>query len=316
MPSPARPRSGGPKSAAGRGTVAKNALVHGLTAERPADTTEAKLVEGLRTALLAQYKPQNTLVKLQIDRIARCAAKLQRLQNIEDAAFELAQQNALPTMEDIVAGMAPGAAEVQAEAVRILQGCSPSDALGLDDTALAHLCDEIKASGHGVRTMADVKAFLPKTYAFAKAASMRFDTGDVGLQLQALVESMRPAPAAAELPNRRVSEISDAELTTFINQQNAKSDGGVVVVRVRPQNDPDDIAQGLQDDLQALLNMQKQRHAVQEVVRGYSERCALLQRTALPPPEDADRLMRYHTALDRQLSKCMGELLQIAPSVR
>ena len=306
-----RTRAGGPKTAAGRNTVAKNALVHGLTGTRPADAAETALVGGLRDALLAQYKPDSPLVKLQIDRIARCAAKLQRLQQIEEAAFALAQDNALPQMAVIVASLAPDDAKVQAEAVRILQGCSPAQSLGLDDPALAELCDEIRAKGQRVRTMADLKTWLPKTYAFAKAASTRLCTGDAGLQLQALVESLRPSPPKIEL-DRPVIAMSNAELTALINEEKSKNDSGLVLVRVRPQNDPEAIAKGLQDDLQALLNLQQLRQAVQAVVQRYGARCTLLQQTAMPPADEADRLMRYHTALDRQLSKCMGELLQMS----
>ena len=106
--------------------------------------------------------------------------------------------------------------------------------------------------------------------------------------------------------------IPDADLVSIINRNSAENDKGVVMVRVRPKNDPEAIAKGLQDDLQALLNLQQQRQAVQDVVQRYSARCALLQQTAMPPAEEADRLMRYHTALDRQLSKCIGELLQMS----
>ena len=83
-------------------------------------------------------------------------------------------------------------------------------------------------------------------------------------------------------------------------------------MRVRPKDDPKVIAKGLQDDLQALLNVQQQRQVVQDVVQRYAARCVLLQQTAMPPADEADRLMRYHTTLDRQLSKCIGELLQMS----
>jgi hypothetical protein len=294
--------------------VAKNAVVHGLTAAYPVDAAEAALVLGLRNALLAQCQPESPLVELQIDRIARCAAKLQRLQQIEESAFALARENALPPMASVVAGLAPGNEEAQAEAVRILQGLSPKLSLGLDDAALAQLCNEIRAGGQHVRTMSDVETCLPKTYAFAQAASTRLGTGDVGLQLQALVESLRPPPPPPPPAHVLVRplELNDAELTEIINQQPAKNDSGLALVRVRPKDDPKVIAKGLQDDLQALLNVQQQRQVVQDVVQRYAARCVLLQQTAMPPADEADRLMRYHTTLDRQLSKCIGELLQMS----
>jgi hypothetical protein len=292
--------------------VAKNAMTHGLTAARPATAAEAGLVETLRSALMVQYQPQDPLVKLQIDRIARIAAKLQRLQQIEDAAFELAQENALPTVHDIVAGMGPADAEAQAQAVRILQGSCPKAKLGLDDAALAQLCDEIRANGHRVRTVADVEALLPKTYAFIHSESVRHETADVGLQLQAIVESLHPpSPSPARLRVKNADFAPDEELMDIINSGMASNNDGMVWVRVRPQNDPKVLAQGLQDDLHALLVLERHRQAVQDIVQRYPARRALLLRAAMPPADEADRLMRYHVALDRQLSKCMGELLQM-----
>ena len=312
--SPNRARPGGPKSPTGRAAVAKNAMTHGLTAARPATAAEAELVEDLRSALMAQYQPQGPLVKLQIDRIARVAAKLQRLQQIEDAAFELAHENALPSVQDIVAGMGPADAQAQAQAVRILQGSSHKATLGLDDAALAQLCDEIRASGYRVCTVADIEALLPKTYAFIHTESVRHETVDVGLQLQALVASLHPPtppPSPARLPGKHANFAPDAELMTIINSGIASNNVGMAWVRVRPQNDPKALAQGLQDDLQALLTLQRHRLAVQDIVQRYPARRALLLRAAMPPADEADRLMRYHVALDRQLSKCMGELLQM-----
>jgi hypothetical protein len=214
-------------------------MTHGLTAARPATAAEAELVETLRIALMAQYQPQDPLVKLQIDRIARVAAKLQRLQQIEDAAFELAQENALPAVHDIVAGMGPADAETQAQAVRILQGSSPKVTLGLDGAALAQLCDEIRASGDLVRMLADVEALLPKTYAFIHTESVRHETADVGLQLQAIVASLHPPPPPpARIPGKHADFAPDEELMTTINSAKANDDGGIVWVRLRPQNDP------------------------------------------------------------------------------
>ena len=46
-------------------------------------------------------------------------------------------------------------------------------------------------------------------------------------------------------------------------------------------------------------------------MRDYPARRELLRRLAMPPSDEADRLLRYQVALDRQLSKCMGELLQM-----
>ncbi len=132
-------------------------------------------------------------------------------------------------MQDIVAGMGPADAETQAQAVRILQGSSPHTSLGLDDAALAQLCDEIRASGQRVHTMADVEVWLPKTYAFIHSESARLGTTDADLQLQALVASLHPVPPA-QLPDKHVVFIADEDLITTINSAKASSDGGMAAL--------------------------------------------------------------------------------------
>jgi hypothetical protein len=83
----------------------------------------------------------------------------------------------------------------------------------------------------------------------------------------------------------------------------------VVTVRVRPVGSASAI--GLQNDLDALTALQRHRQAVDELLQRYPTRLATLRQAALPPADQADRLMRYQVSLDRQLSKCMGELLQM-----
>jgi len=318
MPAPDRTRSGGPNTAAGRSAVSKNAVKHGLTATRPVTAAEVAQADTLRADLLAQYNPQTPLERLQIDRIARTAAKLQRLHEIEEAAFRLAQENAVPSVADIVAGMGPTDPAAQHEAVRILQGGAGKPADGLDDALLAQICDEIKEHGARVANFDEVQDRMPATYAYAQAKCAEAGTTDPGLQLQALMAWLKPiapvpAPVMVAVQKRNLNTYSDAGLLEILEasgQSRAHADGAVMVP-VRPKDDPRARSKGLQEDLDGLLALQQHRLAVQDVLQRYPARLALLQRAAMPPVEEADRLMRYHIALDRQLSKCMGELLHM-----
>ena len=311
MPIPNKARTGGPKTASGRKAVSNNAVKHGLAAVGPVTTAEAALVDSLYGALLAQYDPQTPLEKLQIARIARSAAKLQRLHEIEEAAFHLAQENACPTVEEIVAAMGPTDAAVQADAARILQGHGRPATFGLDDALLAQICDEIRDQGHKVATYADVQALLPATHAYVEQSCQQNGTSDPPLQLQALMAGLRPVPPPVR-PRPRPTEFdsmtSDELMALIMKSEREK---GVVWVRLRPQDDPAAQAKGLQEDLKTLLHVQQHRRQVDDLVQRYPGRRALLQQAALPPAEEADRLMRYQVALDRQLSKCTGELLQM-----
>lgn len=309
-PKPPLPGAGGPKTAAGRKAVSKNAVKHGLTAAQPATAAEAALVETLRSDLVAQYQPQNALEKLQIDRIARSAAKLQRLHDIEEAAYQLAQETAFPPLEDIVAAIGSDNAAAQAEAVRILQGGSPAPTRGLSDALLEQLCHEIRANRQRVTTLADMPKQLPRTHAFLEQRGQQLGNADPGVQLQAVVKQFRPLEPAPETPPHLGKlGLNDKEQLDIIAQRFREE--GLEVVRVRALDDPAAQAEGLQADLQALLDVQHHRQQVHDLVQSYPGRRALLRRVAMPPSIEADRMMRYQTALDRQLSKCMGELLQM-----
>ncbi len=310
MSLPNRTRSGGPKTAAGRTIVANNALKHGLTAARPATAAEATLVDTLRSDLVAQYQPQNILEKLQIDRIAHSAAKLQRLHEIEEAAYQLAQENAFPPLETIVAAMGADNAAAQAEAARILQGGNRTPTRGLDDALLGQMCAEIRANRQRVSTLADLPSWLPHTHAFLEQHCQQMGTADQGLQLQALVRQFSPlAQTAPQLRRVNRETLGDNELLKELSIGFRAQ--GLEVVRVRASDDAAAQAEGLQADLQALLDVQQHRQQVDDLVRDYPARRELLRRLAMPPSDEADRLLRYQVALDRQLSKCMGELLQM-----
>lgn len=304
------PGAGGPKTAAGRKAVSKNAVKHGLTAAQPATAAEAALVETLRSDLLTQYQPQNALEKLQIDRIARSAAKLQRLHDIEEAAYHLAQETAFPPLEEIVAAMSSDNAAAQAEAVRILQGGTPEPTRGLSDALLAQLCQEIRANRQRVTSLADMPKYLPRTHAFLEQRCQQLGSVNPGVLLQAVVRQFGPLePVPQTPPHLGMESLSDKVQLDLIAEGYRTQ--GLEVVRVRALDDPAAQAAGLQADLQALLDVQHHRQQVTDLLNDYPVRRALLRRVAMPPSDEADRMMRYQTALDRQLSKCMGELLQM-----
>lgn len=77
-----KPKSTGPKSAAGKAKSSMNALSHGLTSTRVMPD-EVQMVEEFAKELTDFYKPESPLEVLQIQRIAFCRAKLARLIDIE-----------------------------------------------------------------------------------------------------------------------------------------------------------------------------------------------------------------------------------------
>ena len=84
----------GPKTNEGKLISSKNALKHGLSAKRWLDDTEADMYEILLQDLTREHEPEGVLEKIQLERIANCSVKLQRIHNIETDMYKLAQERA------------------------------------------------------------------------------------------------------------------------------------------------------------------------------------------------------------------------------
>ena len=81
-------KSGGPVSAAGKAISSKNAIKHGATATGFINDQEEERYKNLLNDLSAHYKFENPLIKLQLERIARVTVQLERIQNAIDATFQ------------------------------------------------------------------------------------------------------------------------------------------------------------------------------------------------------------------------------------
>lgn len=84
-------RSTGPKSTAGKLTVSKNAITHGINVRGFINNDEENTYQTFLTELQKAYPSSNPLVKIQIDRIAKTKIQLDRVQKAIDAAFAYAE---------------------------------------------------------------------------------------------------------------------------------------------------------------------------------------------------------------------------------
>lgn len=87
-------KSTGPKSESGRATSSKNALTHGARSKGLIGESENQEYQSFLAALRLQYPSNNPLVQMQLDRIAKAKVYVDRIQNVIDAAYLLAQQPA------------------------------------------------------------------------------------------------------------------------------------------------------------------------------------------------------------------------------
>jgi len=301
-----RKGKGGPKTLAGKREVSKNALQHGLSARHPATQAEAQLGQELHQALVAHYVPSNPLEQLQVQRIARTAAKLAHLQVVEDTLIQQAvQRAAFPTMTTLQE-LDPHASSSQLnEAMSQLLGGRTAHAFGLSDEVLASLITEITKHLPMVHSSEDMTSLLPLTCAYLCANVLSNSTHDAAYKLWIVTKSLSVTTDASKTQDHTGFE----DLLSQIGRE--KLHDTIVKSNKRPETSAKGLAEGIQHDLNRLLHEHANRQAVQRLVNRYKGAQARRLRGAMPPADQADRIMRYQTSLDRQLSRCIGEFLQM-----
>lgn len=85
-------KSTGPTTSMGKRKVSSNAITHGGRSKGLIGELEKADHQNFLTALQKQYPSDNPLVQMQLDRIARAKVYVDRIQNVIDATYMLAQQ--------------------------------------------------------------------------------------------------------------------------------------------------------------------------------------------------------------------------------
>lgn len=85
-------KSTGPKTEIGRATSSRNSLTHGARSRGLIGESEQADHQNFLAALSRQYPSDNPLVQMQLDRIARAKVYVDRIQSVIDATYLSAQQ--------------------------------------------------------------------------------------------------------------------------------------------------------------------------------------------------------------------------------
>ena len=86
--------SSGPKTGRGKAVSSRNSLTHGLTARRWLDANEQSLFDETVAEFSADFEPQSSIERVLISKLAECTVRLMRIQQTENAMFDLASSEA------------------------------------------------------------------------------------------------------------------------------------------------------------------------------------------------------------------------------
>jgi len=285
---------GGPKSAETKAISSRNSITHGLTARQWINDNEQSLFNESVKELMVDFDPQSYTEKILIKTMATCIVRLMRIQQAENAQFDLASSEA----EHIV------------EAIKSLDNDYNSDSRLIDAIQVAllgnptynpkNLADKISLMDEiDFQNLSDVsgwgyvKKYMPmaKDYIVNKCS-------EEGLDLYSFI--LRETDTSTNL-NKKVE---------FINKDGS-SDGKPSSMAESTQ-DPNKIqSTSLQQYLEQLSrNLGSDIHA-QIIINNIEKRSQQVKDAAMPDSHKLSLIQRYRTAEERQFSKSLGELIAI-----
>lgn len=280
----------GPITAAGKKDSAKNAIKHGATSTKLINDEEQNRYEFLLAALNNEYKSSNPLIKLQITRIARLNIQLERIQNVIDATFRKCRMRDNTAMK-LVDSYTRSGSLIEELAGRLFDAKSHKE---LEDS---------RAIAFELINTNDIAQFTSNEE-FTKA-------------LPLLCEYLLRKERSSNLPIKKfllgeIAKFSDmhreysrsrAELEETNSQSNKLS------------NDKETI-KNLDLNLMKIFALSHKAFLSEILIEpethlSIRDSIGIEEEAALPDGAEMDRLMRYQTTLQRQLSSAIGELLAI-----
>ncbi|NRP26546.1 hypothetical protein XMD420_000129 [Marinobacterium sp. xm-d-420] len=279
---------GGPKTVEGKFVSSQNSFKHGLTAKNWINDLEASRYNELVTDLTTEHNPIGTLEKFEIERIAFCKVRLERIQRIEAEMYLLAQLRAQDP-ELYLDGLrfdkekhARMISDFAAEMAGIYEPAPGMDDKDIHVEITFHSISEIK-------TMERFRSCMRATFEHVLHECMERQCV-VQKYLDNYIKGANFLPGVKEL-------ITDPETN---DKREALIKGA--------QNIPaDSIIRYLERKQEELAYFR----GIKAMVQGYQQHIDLIISTATPTDKEAARIHRERTSAENQLSKCIGELLDL-----
>lgn len=334
-------KKGGPQTSAGKAVSSKNSTKHGLTSQAPSSSKEKEIISGYIQELTTHYKPGSPLEKIQIERIAICKAKLDRLYEVERVQLELAIKKFIQNPEQILDQIPLAQGAVRGMVIELIQYGEITLPCKLTDKELEIICEETLHYRKNIVKEGDLEVYWPTLTSFLKsyepiylsnvdsnalkkldlvAQGIKSALGKEGkyseryqnlvnlaVKLEELAEPMPAPPTEHDLAfDKFIQEKKEAREVERRKRHPDKKEPEVVV-KSEPLIDQDKLA----EQLNSFINLLRIRNQSLKVYEQYQSIKELMVQGVVLPQKESDLLMRYQTTLDRRLSTAIGELLHL-----
>lgn len=286
--------STGPKSSAGKRISSKNALKNGATSQQLLNQEERQRFEQLCQRLRKDYPYKNTLIQEEIQRISKTTVQLERVQQIIDAEFEKSrsQSNSIEITTDLLK-MSKAEKSLVAKSY---WGHVDLAVLPNHDHSIGE--EVIRLSlGAPIDLMEDLMQRAPLfcQYLFEQSEKQGIPI-DLWLD-RALTDSNLKW-------NKSESDVE--EILRILNDKLYHKRPKELITALEAAN-PHKIASYANQ----LAGMYYQDLMLNKKMDDFIHLQPIIEKSAMPNIELMDHLMRYQTTLQNQLSKFIGELLNL-----
>jgi hypothetical protein len=335
-------KRGGPKTTEGKAVSSKNSTKHGLTAQTTSSTKEKEIVSGYIQELTNYYKPESPLEKIQIERIAICKAKLDRLYEVEQLQLALVMEKFIQDPSQILDQLPMAKGAVKGMVNELIQHGEITLPCKLKLKDLKIICEETIYHRKNVLKETDLEVNWPNLTKFlesyepiyladanckpleklaliSEGIEHSLDHQDKYLErYQDLIEIALRLKEQSESESQANSLDDDLEIDKLIEERNAAREAQrqkrypnnkepELVIPQEPLIDQEKLTK----QLKSFVNLFRTHNLSLEVYKQYQSMKELMVQGVVLPQRESDLFMRYQTTLDRRLSTAIGELLHL-----
>jgi hypothetical protein len=283
--------SSGPKTGKGKAISSRNSLTHGLTARRWLDANEQSLFDQTVEAFSADFDPQSSIERVLISKLAECTVRLMRIQQTENAMFDLASNEAGHPEESIRS--LDNSSEKLTQAVY----AAASANWQLNSGAFAknmNILEEIDR-----QNLSDISGWLyvednmpvAADYIIKKCTGERLNLCD--------------------FVSRETDQSRNIKVRLIVKKEGDSNESAPLSIEEITENSHKISSSSMQAYLDFLADSLAKDLQVQFILKDLDKRTQQIKDAAIPDTKKLGLVQRYRTADERQFSKTLGELLEL-----
>ena len=292
---PQRNRSTGPVTESGKSTSSMNAITHGATSPKLLNDAEQHRYTTFLDELKESYPESNPLIRMQLERIAKLRVQLERIQNVIDAQFQMSR--ATSSIYDTLLKTLDIDQKTASLIANAMFGLSNNDEF-LEEfrfevsMELRSLYPPNRPTSH--------QEFLDKTPTFCKY--IFHEAREQNLSIEDYIDQRIPR-LKEDYPNHfspglNIKFVFDDEKPTVFEE---KLDEAIKKVEL---DELKRAAEWYSSEISRFIQRNNKIASFQKLLD-------IGEFATTPDLDQLDRLMRYQTSLQRQLSTAIGELLEL-----